>query len=312
MLLRVLLFLLLALAFSLLFIWLKRDGIIRNVLRRTYDTIDAAARKRVYENRRKVMLLNHHRGILQWLEQRLIYSGLVRRFPFLTPEMWILGNMAVSFVTYFGVILFTHSFLWGVLGIALLQLTGVLIISMLMGQNYRLVNDNLLKFLDFLGNYSITAGEVTGIFNQISKYMDEPLKSALAECYYEAQTSGDTSLALMAMAEKIEHPKFKELVRNIEISTRFSADFTVLVSYSRRAVREHLRTRQERKALVNEGFINMMILAGLSLVILLSVEKLINVSIWEILFHTLIGKVCSGIILIIFCMLYRQIRRLDR
>lgn len=154
MFLRVLLFLLLALAFSLLFIWLKRDGIIRNVLRRTYDTIDAAARKRVYENRRKVMLLNHHRGILQWLEQRLIYSGLVRRFPFLTPEMWILGNMALSFVTYFGVILFTHSFLWGVLGIALLQLTGVLIISMLMGQNYRLVNDNLLKFLDFLGNYS--------------------------------------------------------------------------------------------------------------------------------------------------------------
>lgn len=312
MFLRVLLFLLLALAFSLLFIWLKRDGIIRNVLRRTYDTIDAAARKRVYENRRKVMLLNHHRGTLQWLEQRLIYSGLVRRFPFLTPEMWILGNMAVSFVTYFGVILFTHSFLWGVLGIALLQLTGVLIISMLMGQNYRLVNDNLLKFLDFLGNYSITAGEVTGIFNQISKYIDEPLKSALAECYYEAQTSGDTSLALMAMAEKIEHPKFKELVRNIEISTRFSADFTVLVSYSRRAVREHLRTRQERKALVNEGFINMMILAGLSLVILLSVEKLINVSIWEILFHTSIGKVCSGAILIIFCMLYRQIRRLDR
>lgn len=181
-----------------------------------------------------------------------------------------------------------------------------------MSRNYRSVNDNLMKFLDFLGNYSITAGEVTGILNQISRYLEEPLKSVLDECYYEAQTSGDVSLALLSMAEKIEHPRFKELVRNMEISVRYSADFTALVHNSRRALREHMRTRQERKALVNEAMINMLILAGLSAVILIAVEQLIGASMKQILLYSLPGRISLTVIIVIFVLLYRKIRRLDQ
>ena len=180
-----------------------------------------------------------------------------------------------------------------------------------MSRNYKAVNDNLMKFLDFLGNYSITAGEVTGILNQISKYLDEPLKSVLDECYYEAQISGDTSLALLAMAEKVEHPRFKELVRNMEVSVRYSADFTALVHNSRRAVREHMRTRQERKALVNEALVNMLILAGMSVVILLAVEQLIGVSMRQLMLRTLPGRISLTVIIFIFGLLYLQIRKLD-
>lgn len=302
----------LVVGFSLLFVWLARESIIRNVLKRTYDTMDAAARQRVQENRRLLGLLNGRRGLLYRIEQRLMYSGLVRKFPFLTPELWIVGNLAVTALVYFIILLLAKSFLAGLAGMAAVQLLRNMALSLLMGKNYRAVNDNLLKFLDFLGNYSITAGEATGIFNQISKYVEEPLKSVLDECYYEAQTSGDASLALLSMAEKIEHPKFKELVRNIEISARYSADFTLLVNNSRRAVREHLRTRQERKSLVREALLNMLILAGMSMVILASVEQLTEASIWSVLLNTAIGRICLGAILLIFGLLYGKIRRLDQ
>lgn len=309
---KIVLLLCLFIAFFLLFVWIGKESAIRNLLRRTYDSMDAAARRRVQDNRKKLVLLQKQKGYFYRAEQKLVYSGLVRKIPFLTVEIWLLGNLAAAAGVYFIVFIITGNWLKGAAGILLLQGIRYLAESILMGRNYRSVNDNLLKFLDFLGNYSITAGEVTGILNQISKYVDEPLRSVLDECYYEAQTSGDAGLALLSMAEKIEHPRFKELVRNMEISVRYSADFIVLVTGSRRAVREHMRTRQERKALANEAIINVLILAGMSVVILASVEQLIGASIWDILLHTLPGQIGLTVILVIFGLLFRQIRNIDR
>lgn len=78
-------------------------------------------------------------------------------------------------------------------------------------------------------------------------------------------------MALLAMAERIEHPKFKELARNMEVSVRYCADFSVLVNSSRRSLREYLRVAQERRGMLREGAINLALLAGMSVVVLLIV-----------------------------------------
>ncbi|MDR2042805.1 MAG: type II secretion system F family protein [Clostridium sp.] len=300
------------LAFLLLSLWVRRERILRNIMRRTYDSMDGLARRREQDNRKNLELLQKRKGYLYRMEQRLVYSGMARKFPFLTPEVWLLLNLAVSAVFYVAGFLLTGGLTGGAAGIILLQILRYAVENILMSRNYKSVNENLIKFLDFLGNYSITAGEVTGILNQISRYVEEPLKSVLDECYYEAQTSGDVKLALLSMAEKIEHPRFKELVRNMEISVRYSADFAVFVSNSKRAVQEHLRTRQERNSLMHDAAANMMILAGMSVVALLSVEQLINTSIWGILLHTLPGRIGTGLLLMIFGLFGRQIRNINR
>lgn len=299
-------------AFWMMFAWMTSESLVRRIMQRTFESMDAAARQRVRENRKLLTMLEERTGFWYHVEQRLMYSGLAGKFVWMTPEMWILCNLLVCAVGYFTALLISRR-----LVIALAVLVGIemliyMWINILIHRNYKLVNDNLIKFLDFLGNYSITAGEVTGIFSQISKYLDEPLRSVLDACYYEAQTSGDVSLALLSMAEKIEHPRFKELVRNMEVSVRYSADFTALVHNSRRAVREHLRTRQERKALVNEALINILILAGMSVVILIMVEQLIGTSIKQILFYSLPGRISLVAIVGILTFLFFKIRRLER
>ncbi len=299
-------------AFFLLFAWFGRESMIRRLMHRTFESMDAAARQRVHDNRRLLRLLQERKGFVHRVEQRLVYSGLIFRFRFLTPELWILGNLVLSAMGYFGALICTGSLLAALAVLAGMQVIRSAFENVLMARNYRSVNENLMKFLDFLGNYSISVGEVTGILNQISKYLDEPLSSVLDACYYEAQISGDVSLALLSMAEKIEHPRFKELVRNMEICVRYSADFTSLVSNSKRAVREHLRTRQERRSLVNEALVNLLILAGMSVVILLTVGQLIETSMQQILFQTVPGRICLAVIITIFMLLYRQMRSLDR
>lgn len=309
---KILLFVELVGAFGLMFWRIRRESIIHNVMLRAYENLEQAAKRRVQDNRQGMELLHKPKGILYQLERQLLYSGLTNRLPGLTPELYITGNLLIAAVIYIVFSFMTGIWWTGIAAILLFEASVYLLQNLLILRNYNAVDENLLKFLDFLGNYSITSGEVTVIFKQISGYMDEPLKTVLEEGYYEAQTSGDVSMALFSMAEKVQHPKFKELVRNLEISLRYSADFTILVSQSRKSVREHMRMRQERKALTNEAWVNILILGAMTIVILKAVEALLGVPLEEILLQSWVGKGCLTGIVVILLMFYGKIRKMDK
>lgn len=286
--------------------WLE---IASNLMRRSREEMDEAARRRLLENRRQLLTLQKNHSLWYRLEQELNYSGFKRKVPYLTAELWMVLNIVVAAVLSV-LLLFVFGWRQMVLGLFAFGLLEYFVLYICKARAFRSVNGNLIKFLDFLGNYSITAGELTGIFPQISKYVDEPLKTVLEECSYEAQTTGDASLALLSMAEKIEHPKFKELVRNMEISVRYCADFSLLVRNSRRMMREYLRMGEERKSLMREATINMVLLLGMSVVALIVVNGLLETSVWLIIWETIPGRIALGII--VFIMLLFTGRLLER
>lgn len=302
----------LAVGFTALFLWIRKESILHQLWHRAYDSLETAAARRVRDNRRSLQLLQGKRGFWQRMEQRLLYSGISRRFPSLTPEFWILGNLAAGMTVYFLALLLGASWQKALLAAGGLWLLVSGAVNQRMSHNYNATDENLMKFLDFLGNYSITSGEITAVLGQVSPYVGEPLRGVLDACYYEAQTSGDTGIALLAMAEKIQHPKFQELVRNLEISLRYSADLTVLVSQSRRSLREYTRMRQERKSLVREAWVNILILGAMTLVILKALEALVGIPLSEIMLHTLPGIGCLAVIGVILLLFYRQVRMLDQ
>ena len=299
------------LSFFLLFRWIQKESIIHNVIHKAYANLEQAAKRRTADNRKGMMLLGNRKGLLYRLEKQLLYSGMTRRFQSLTPELWIVFHLIVCALLYAAAAIGIGTWWIGLIFVALFEGSVSLLLNLLISKNYNAVDRELLKFLDFLGNYSITSGEVTQILSQVSSYLEEPLKTALEECYYEAQTSGDASLALLSMGEKVQHPKFKELVRNMEISMRYSADFTILVSQSRKSIREHMRMRQEQKALAGEAWVNILILGAMTVVILKTVEVLIGVPIRDIMFGTWIGQGCLGGIAAILFSFYKKIKKLD-
>ncbi len=297
--------------FLLLFYRLGRIKLWEGLLKRTISGMEEATRQRLLSSRSRLQQLQKENSFWLWLERELNYSGLKNRFPCVTVENWLLFHIVTSAALFliFGVLVL------GMPKAALLVLslwvTEWLILLVCKAKMLRSVNENLLKFLDFLGNYSLTAGEVTGVFGQVSRYVEEPLRSALDDCCYEAQTTGDVGMALLSMAEKIEHPIFKELVRNIEISTRYCADFSILVNASRRSVREYLRMREERRGMLREAIINMLLLCGMSVLVLLAVDKLIEVPVRQILWGTIPGKVALAVVVVIFILFGRQIYRMQ-
>lgn len=298
--------------FITLFLWIYRESLLHQLWRRAYDSLETAAARRVQDNRRSLQLLQGRKGFWQRMEQRLLYSGIHRHFSHMTPELWILGNLAAGTLCYFLALVLGAPWQAALLVPGALWLLVYGAVNLGMARQFNATDENLMKFLDFLGNYSITAGEITAVLQQVSPYVGEPLRYVLDECYYEAQTSGDTSIALLAMAEKLQHPKFQELVRNLEISMRYSADLTVLVSQSRRSLREYTRMRQERRALAREAWVNMLILGAMTIVILKALEALLGIPLSEILLHTLPGIGALAVIGVILLLFYRQVRLLDQ
>lgn len=267
---RVLILVLLFAGFFLLFREMGTLKYIADALKKTRSGMNAASRQRSLADRQNLLSMQEKHSRWYSMEQQLQYCGLKNRFPGITAEWWLLGNFGAASI------LFTAVSSVGGAGPAAAVLLGCaaaerLLLRRLRKTNFRRTEENLTKLLDFLGNYSITSGEITGIFGQISRYMEEPVKSALDACCYEAATTGDVGMALLAMAERIEHPKFKELARNMEVSVRYCADFSVLVNSSRRSLREYLRVAQERRGMLREGAINLALLAGMSIIVLLIV-----------------------------------------
>lgn len=310
--LKIVTFFLLCIFFGVGIYWMKKERMVRNLLFQTIAFLDTSTKKRIEEKRKNTLLWEQSKGILYEIEKQLLYSGITRKWSFITPEVWFCINVLLSVVVYFLGMLLSRNWIVAFSTVGFVQIMIQSFVQFLISYYFNATDADLIKFLDFLGNYSITAGEISSIMNQISLYMGNPLKEVLSDFYYEAQTTGNTGMALIALAEKIEHPKFKELMYNIEISLRYSADFKVLVSQSRRSIKEYMRMRQERKEMIREAWINMLLLAGMSGIVLWSIESLIGISVKDIMFHTFPGNLSIGILLFVLFLFVRQIRKVDR
>lgn len=306
----VFLFILLLCMFFMLFYEIRIKRYFRELILRTRADLDASWRQRALDGRKRLLELNQEHTPLVSVERLLQYSGLNIYLPGLTAEWWIAGNAVVLSIIFLAVIMIS-GLLPAIVLAALMAGAEALLIRFMRLRNLRRVGANLLKFLDFLGNYSVTATEATGVFNQVSRYMDEPLRSALDACFYEAQTTGDAGLALLSMAEKIEHPKFKELARNMEISIRYCADFSAMVSSSRRSIREYLRVSEERRGMLREAAVNMILLLGMSAIVLSVVGFLTEISLWELMTGTLPGRVGLVILLAVFAAFAGQLHKVQ-
>ena len=290
-----LIFGLLLLGFLLLFSTGHVFRLMEESIRKTGWEMGEATRKRVLEERRQMQDIREKGGLLTKVERELYYSGIKLWFPKMTAELFVAGNIA-SVALIFAVGSFAGRSIAGVCVALLWVVTKYLVLSRLKVRNLKRTSENLMKLLDFLGNYSVTSGEVAGILHQVSRYIENPLKEVLEICYYEAQTTGDSRRALLQMAERVEHPKFKELVHNMEVSLRYCADFSALVSASRRSLMEFLRSAGERKTMLREALISMGLLVGMSFVILIIVGNLVQMSPVQLLVDTAPGR--AGIVIL--------------
>ena len=285
----ILIFALLTYGISGIFAEFDAQEMIKRAGNRIRTGIDEKGREGLLREKERIRKGESDAGVWRALNRLLDYSGIRRVLPHITVEWFVAINAAVTALV-FGTAGILFGFKWGMITAALIILTEGVLLGVMRKKALRESGEDIIRFLDLLGNYNITGGELGKILGQISAYLGEPLRSALEECESTAKMTGDMSFALLQMADRIEHVQFKQIVRNLEITARYSADFSPLVYDSRKGMREYLRQREERKGMLRESFINMIVLLLMSGIVLLMVGRLIGTPVGVILFDTGVGR----------------------
>ncbi len=308
---KIVLFSLIFVILFCLFWWTYKNSLLKKLYASARSNLEQK-REQVHLNQRRNIILQQERsGFVYGLEKRLLYTRISVVFPLITPPVYLTLRLVLGVFAYFLCSFLGFPFLKALMLAVLAEFVMYLFENFIMQRNYNRTEESLIKLLDFLGNYSVTTSEITWILSQICDYMEEPVKGVLEECCLEAQTTGDSSVALLYMAEKLEHPKFQEMIRNLEISIRYAADLTIMVMQSKKTIGEYMRLRQERKSLTREAWVNILILGSMSLVILKAVGALLEIPMNELLFQSIPGILCTSCIVIILFLFYFKIRKLN-
>jgi len=213
----------------------------------------------------------------------------------LSFEAWAVLVVLTTAGAYLGTVIITKNTMTGLLAAIGYYLLIKIAEMILARRNFKAVDKSLLEFLNQLGNFSAIQGEITNVLHQTAQYTPPILAEALEECYIEAQTTGNVSAALMGLADQFEHEKFKEIIINLEVCSRYTANLKVIVDSLRRNLMDAKRASQERRAIADSAIIEMVILSVMLLIVLAVVNTMIKASIWDVLFHSVVGYVALGV-----------------
>ena len=267
--------------------------------------LDEKGRENALRKREAIRMRADREGVWARIDRALVYSCIVRYLPGITTEKFIAFVCALS------------AFVFIAVGIAFGIVTGMVCttvflfavyacVRLLEIYNLRRTGNDLPRLLDLLGSYAASGAVYSNIFGQISMYMNEPLRTVFDECGAEGRLSGDISLALLTMADKIEHPQFKQLIRNMEITSRHSEDIAGLVNDTRRSLRDYLKESSDRKAMLRESAINMVLLLIMSYVVIAISAKLSETQVSNVIFASIPGRVTLGVLGAVLMMYFAQ------
>ena len=132
------------------------------------------------------------------------------------------------------------------------------------GLNYEKVEGNILTFVNLLENYSQTNDDIVIIFGKTYEYLEEPLRGYIELFYEESISTGDVTKAFRNLENRIENTRFKEIIRNLEICSRHEANYQEIIKDCRYNLKEYLKFKQKKKAIIQNGRASLSMALGTS------------------------------------------------
>ena len=283
------------------FFWyLRETKIIEKSLTAARGSIEETTARRQVEAHANLLIRDkknktRFEKIIENHEKLYTYSRIGKIVRGLSFEVWAVLVVLTTAGAYLGTLIITKNTMTGLLAAVGYYLIIKIAEMILAKRNFKTIDKSLLEFLNQLGNFSAIQGEITNVLHQTAQYTPPILAEALEGCYIEAQTTGNVSAALMGLADQFEHEKFKEIIINLEVCSRYTANLKVIVDSLRRNLMDAKRASQERRAIADSAIIEMVILSVMLLIVLLVVDTMVKASIWDILFHSLVGYIALGV-----------------
>lgn len=259
--------------------------------------------KRLEKEKRSRMLQGNssRKNLICRIDVLLLQSGVRRSFPFINTEMFLLLIICCALAAELICFWKQTSVLWLMFAPAIVCGGSFALLSFLSGRNYKKAEEQILPFMNLIGNYSYTEDDLISIFGRIAPYLEEPYRSAVEECYLYGKATGDAVTAFRELGLKIPHEQFQRLMRNLEICCQHEANYGEIIDDSREMLQDYLKNKKERDAVKKNARFELLILLGGCILALWMIDGLTERGILELLESTLPGRImmlyCGGVLL---------------
>ena len=149
-------------------------------------------------------------------------------------------------------------------------------------------------FLNLLANYSTGNTEIISTFASIAYKFKPVLQSCLMECVQESQGSEGTIHALENLGKKIECRKFKEILKSLEISQRYSGGFATAVQALRRDTQGYIAEKKKLNELIKQNMMTLLIVVIAMIIMIGILGTTLGEDIWS-KFTEPVGIVILGV-----------------
>ncbi len=241
-------------------------------------------------------------SILYRLDLLVLHSNIRRWIPFATTEILLILTLGLASLCFMTVTKVTDTWIFGMLGFIGTAFLVYMVLYFIAQNNYKRTEESLMTFINLLENYSGVEAELISIFSRIKGFLSEPVKSAVEICCMEAEMTGDKGRAIRNLEKRIEHEKFKELIRNLEICSRYEANYGEVIKDSRGLLREYLAAAKERKSIINNARVEIAMIIGCCGIVFWMINDFTEVGIVTLLLSNVIGTLILAycLIMIIF------------
>ena len=236
------------------------------------------------------------------MDLMLNQSGIKRTIPFFSTEYLILFSMLIGIagMTITGIFAgFAIGFSVG----AVFTVMPYMLLRIRADMNYKKIENQIIHFLNMIENYTKTHDNIITIFGKVYPFLEEPLATAVKECYVEATNTGDMSMAFRKLETKVVHDKFSEILRNLELCSRYEANYQAVVSTSRDIMTNYIKSRKKIKSIADNAKIDFGIIMFCMVILFGMIDSFIeNGGIIDVLTSSTAGMVI--IAYIVFAVIY--------
>lgn len=286
--------------------WVKRGC--RYVYEQTRQS--QSKRRAAYQQQYEEVGLMEKLPILQRWDQVYSQSMIQHRFPHLNTGLF--SGMLLMSGSIIGIcslcICRDRPGIGALLGAALFGMTligGVCVVHLLRRSKWKQTEKELVPFLNIVDNFSKSEQDLFQIFELSVPYLNGPIKSAIGECSQYASSTGNRMEAIRDLLYRMEHPKFREMIQNLEICSKNDGNYGAIMQDMREGLSTYISNRKEEAGIWKQGQIQMIVILclGIPMVAMLSVVTQIPLA---DMVHNLFGRIVIGYWIVLLLFIFYQ------
>lgn len=227
-------------------------------------------------------------SIFYTLDLTLNQSGIKKFIPFLSTEYLVLFS-AVSAIAAFFITGIITEWSYGILAAFTVFFIPYLLVRIFAEINHKRIEEQIIHFLNMVDNYNQSEDNLITIFGKVYKYLDEPLCSAIEDCYREASNTGDMGTAFRRLETRIVHERFSEILQNLEMCSLHEANYHTIIKESRDIMIKHKKSRDTIKNIVNKAKMGMLAMTGMLVVLVFMISNIIEVNLITVMTGSVVG-----------------------